>query len=428
MVFEVHDELGHYRVEERLGIGGMGMVMLGRHILLNRPVAMKIRQRTQRNDDNLLAERFRQGAILQAELRHPHIARILDYFETEQFQVIIMDLLGGGTVEHWLNEHKGALPISEAIEVGIRVGRALHYAHQCGVIHRDLKPSNLILASEGKADTVSVTDFGVAKAPDRSPDLTVAGANVGTLWYMSPEQLSHEDATPQADVYSLGATIYELLTGHVPFEEAETSYVFRRFLDGDPLPPITSRNPKVPENLATLVEAALELDMSKRIETARFFSWALYCCAAREQVWLSPELASHYTADELQGFRRELSRLPKRLAESLEASLPRADQLESTELLALSSILPSRTVDVIGPTELSDMWQPAPKLEEELLFEDDDVPTGVVEAHEEETAALTTDEDAIETTAFDLADHPLDDDDDEADETLISVVVCNDEE
>lgn len=428
MTFEVDGELGQYRVEDRLGLGGMGIVMLGRHMLLNRPVAMKIRERTRRSDDSLLGERFRQGAMLQGELRHPHIGRILDYLETDEYQVIIMELLDGGTVEQWLNQSGGPLPVGSTIEIGIRVCRALQYAHSCGVIHRDLKPSNLILESAGKADTVCVTDFGVAKAPDRSPDLTVAGANVGTLWYMSPEQLSHEDATPQADIYSLGATLYELLTGHVPFEVAETPYVFRRFLDGDPLPPIRSRNETIPPHLATLVEAALELDVERRVKTARFFAWALYNCAVREKIWLPQVLSDTYTANELASFRAELARLPVELASFLEAALPDREQLEATEVLALSGIIaPVQTLDESQTSRVPRSWPPQSEESDELSFDDEDGPTGIVEMPPADFFDQRAgDDEHVLTEALSCVEDETDDDD--GDQTLISVVVYNDDD
>ena len=193
----------------------MSQVFSGEHHLLGRPVAVKLRFRTHRSDEDLMAERFRQGARLQAELRHKGIAPVYDFIESETFQAIIMEMLHGGTVDDLLRSRRKPLPPAEALDIAVRVSEAMEFAHRVGVIHRDLKPANILFAKSGRLDTVRVSDFGVAKAPDRSPDLTVAGASVGTLWYMPPEQLSHGRISAESDVYSIGATLFEMPTGHI---------------------------------------------------------------------------------------------------------------------------------------------------------------------------------------------------------------------
>lgn len=276
--------IGPYLVEGRLGTGGMGIVLLARHRLLGREVAVKIRHRGQGHDEHMLVERFREGAKLQADLDHVHIARVYDYLESPAMQAIVMEYLPGGSLEDRLRSMDGPLPIPMAIDIGIRAADAMAYAHKRNVVHRDIKPANLMMVRADEPDTVRITDFGVAKSLEHGPDLTIAGANVGTLWYMPPEQFNHEKPTPLADVYSLGATTYEMLTGQIPFEAPDTSEIFRRFLDGVPPPPILGRNPFVPPTVAAVVETALALKPEARIPSAAVLALLLRAVAEGEGI------------------------------------------------------------------------------------------------------------------------------------------------
>jgi serine/threonine protein kinase len=274
-------------VGERLGVGAMGLVVRGQHVALGREVAIKFRFRAARTDEVLLAERFRQGAIRQSEVDHPGVAQLFDFIEGDDYQAIIMEFLGGGSVEGWIRRD-GRLPMAAAIDVAIRVCDAMAFAHEAGVIHRDIKPGNLMLGEKHVPSSVKVTDFGVAKAPERSPDITVVGANVGTIWYMPPEQLSSQShIDPRVDVYAIGATLYEMLTGHVPFEKPDAAEVFKRFLDGEPMPPIVKRNPDVPRAIVAIVEAALDVDADARVPSAAALG-ALLRSAARLEGLIYP--------------------------------------------------------------------------------------------------------------------------------------------
>ena len=275
--------LGAYAIEGQIGAGGMGTVFGGWHQLLGRRVALKVRYCSTEPEEELLAERFRQGAILQAQLDHPNIARVYDYIETKQMQVIVMELLSGVSVEDRLHQCGGPMPFDEAIAVGIQATAAIDYAHHKGVIHRDIKPGNLLLVDADDTMNIRMSDFGVAKTLDRSPDLTMAGTNVGTLWYMPPEQFNNEEPTTRVDVYALGATLYEMFTGHIPYRAAQHAEIFRRFLDREPPPPMRERNPNIPEALAEVIEAALELEPEERIPSAGAFS-ALLRAVAEVQV------------------------------------------------------------------------------------------------------------------------------------------------
>jgi serine/threonine protein kinase len=283
------ETIGPYRVEAAIGMGGMGEVLRARHEALGRVVAIKLRARSRGGDELMLSERFRHTASLQGELDHPGITRVYDYIEQPGFQALVLEYLGGGSVADLVAG--GPASVAAAVEMGIRTAEALHFAHGRGVVHRDIKPANLMLVEADRPDTVRITDFGVAKTTDRSPHLTVVGANVGTVWYMSPEQFNHEDPTASFDVYSLGATLYEMLSGQIPFEGKDTAEIFARFLDGVPPPALVERNPRVPASLATVVEAAMALEPRQRVPTAAVLALLLRAVAEREGLGLSDAAA-----------------------------------------------------------------------------------------------------------------------------------------
>ncbi|MBV71231.1 MAG: hypothetical protein CMH52_07760 [Myxococcales bacterium] len=266
--FAIPQRIGQYELGKRIGNGSMGIVYLGTHVTLGRKVAVKLRHRESRSGEKVLAERFSQGARLQAELRHPAIALIHEYVETDSYQAMMIEYLAGGSVEDLLKARGGRLDAAAVLDVGVRLARAIECAHGQGVIHRDIKPANVLFKNSNVPSSVRLSDFGVAKAPERSPDLTVVGASVGTLWYMPPEQFSHSTLDGRADIYALGATLYEMLTGHVPFDRLDTSEVFRRFLDGAPLPPIQKRNASIPDSMAAVIEACLAIKPEDRIPSA----------------------------------------------------------------------------------------------------------------------------------------------------------------
>ncbi len=355
--------IGPYDVEGRLGTGGMGVVLRARHRMLDRAVAVKLRHEApDPDDDALLAERFRQGAKLQAELDHPHIARVYDYLESPTFQAIVLEYLPGGSVEERLRDRGRALALEEAVEIGIRCADALAYAHARGVMHRDIKPANLMLVDSEDPRTVRITDYGVAKDPDRSPDLTMAGANVGTLWYMPPEQFNQETPTPLVDVYALGATIYEMLTGKLPFASEDTGEIFRRFLDKIPPPPIRGRNGAVPQALACVVESCLAIDPAKRVPSASALS--LMMRAAAEAAGLGTEDAEarrlvEVAGDEAEAFADTL--IVRGVAQALQSVRARVTEA--------STLAGSAGSTVSGPVQLI---HAVPLLADPLGLDDDD--------------------------------------------------------
>ncbi len=238
-----------YVLSEPLGSGGMAKVFLARDRLLDRDVAIKM-LREQYADDEQFVERFRREALSAASLSHPNIVQVFDRGETEDDGYFIaMEHVPGGTLKDRI-VRDGPLPSRTVAEVGVQVAEALGAAHGQGVIHRDVKPQNVLVTESGD---VKVADFGIALAVN-SASTTISRTDtvLGTARYMSPEQAMGESATPRSDLYSLGVVLYEMLTGHVPFE-ADTPVAISAKHVNEPPPPPKEANPEVSEGMNALI-------------------------------------------------------------------------------------------------------------------------------------------------------------------------------
>jgi len=266
--------LAQYRLEEKIGAGGMGEVWRAVDTTLDRAVALKILPDALSHDAQRLA-RFDREARLLASLNHPNIAVIHGLHSAEGVHFLAMELVGGENLADRLG--RGPVPVDEAIAVALQVTEALEAAHDSGIVHRDLKPANIQVTPEGK---VKVLDFGLAKAMSaesgfasaaslaNSPTLTTAGATIegvilGTAAYMSPEQAKGKAVDKRADIWAFGVVLYEMLVGRKLFE-AETlpetlGAIFRQEIDLGALPPTT------PARLRRLVERCLERDPKRRL-------------------------------------------------------------------------------------------------------------------------------------------------------------------
>jgi len=260
----MHPEtLSHYRVERLIGAGGMGEVYLAQDITLNRRAALKLLPARFTQDEERV-RRFKREARAASALNHPNIITIYEIGETESVHFIATEFIEGETIRQRLT--RGTLPLSEVIEVGIGVASALAAAHDAGIIHRDIKPENIMLRPDGY---VKVLDFGLAKLVDEASlkDSTTGGV-MGTLLYISPEQARGQQPDARSDLYSLGAVMYEMLTGRPPvigdnFLEMAMSIASRR-----PDPP-SSIVPGIPPEIDQIVLKALEKEPSARYPSAR---------------------------------------------------------------------------------------------------------------------------------------------------------------
>ena len=251
---------GRYRIQRKLGAGGMADVYLAEDQELGRRVAIKILNSRHGNDDQFI-ERFRREAKNAAALNHPNIVSIYDRGEAEDTYYIAMEFLDGRTLKE-LIIGRGAAPINVAVEYARQILSALRFAHRHGIVHRDIKPHNVLVDGEGR---VKVTDFGIARAG--TSQMTETGSIVGTAQYLSPEQARGGEVDPRSDLYSLGIVLYELLTGETPFNGETPVEIAMKHLSTAPQPPSKLR-PDIPPELDMVVLRALAKNPDDRYQSA----------------------------------------------------------------------------------------------------------------------------------------------------------------
>jgi eukaryotic-like serine/threonine-protein kinase len=261
---------GRYRIEGRLGVGGMSTVYLAFDQRLERNVAIKLLAE-HLADDATFVSRFRREALSAARLVHPNIVQVFDFGldERQHQHFIVMEHVSGHSCAELLRD-RGHLDLEEAVDVLRQACRGLDYAHRNGVVHRDVKPGNLLVSD---ADVVKLADFGIARATDQS-SITQVGSVLGTAAYLAPEQARGEGAGPRADIYSLGVVAYQLLAGRLPYEAVSLSELALKQQREAP-PPLDHLNPRVPGELAQAVSMALAIDQEARPRDAMLFAEAL---------------------------------------------------------------------------------------------------------------------------------------------------------
>ena len=261
-------QVSHYRVLRKLGEGGMGQVYLGQDLHLNRYVGIKFLPRDYIGDRERLA-RFHQEALIASSINHPNVLTIYGIEEDDGELFIITEFVDGATLRQII-DHR-SLSIAEALSIATGITAALTAAHAYWVVHRDIKPANVMIREDG---IVKVLDFGIAKladpallGADRGDSITMPGCVPGSLWYVAPERLKGEAADPRSDIYSVGAVMYEMLTGQPPFRGRALADTIELIVNHEPAPLIDRREDVSPE-VAAVVSRMIEKEPEGRHQTA----------------------------------------------------------------------------------------------------------------------------------------------------------------
>jgi serine/threonine-protein kinase len=250
---------GRYRLEAKLGSGGMSTVYLAKDETLDRPVAVKVMHREMSEQEDQL-ERFRQEARAVAKISHPNVVSVIDAGEDGGHPYIVFEYVQGETLKQRISR-VGALDIQEALAYAIEIGRGLSVAHARNLVHRDIKPQNVLIDEEGRA---KLTDFGISRQLEQA-GMTATGRVLGTTDYVAPEQAMGHGADPRSDIYSLGVVLYEMLIGQVPFHADSQVGVAMKHVNEE-LPDVQRRRPEVSAAVALVVERSTMKRPEQRYE------------------------------------------------------------------------------------------------------------------------------------------------------------------
>ena len=255
---------GNYKVTQKLGAGGMGEVFRGVDMMLEREVAIKL-LRPELASQAQVVERFRSEAVTLAKLQHPNIATLYSFMRQGDSFVMILEFVRGVTLDHVIQQ-RGAIPVDSAIPIFCQMLDGIQEAHSEGIIHRDIKPANMMLTEKG---TLKVLDFGIARILGTAR-MTRQGNIIGTIEYMSPEQVRGFETDARSDIYSLGMLLYEMLTARCPFDIQNEFELMKAQIEQYPVPP-RQLNPAIPEVVEQAIWKAIHKDPAQRFQSAAEF-------------------------------------------------------------------------------------------------------------------------------------------------------------
>ena len=290
------DQVGDYHLTKKLGEGGMGTVFKAHQVSMDRDVALKVLPKHLAKNPGFV-ERFYREARASAKLDHPNIVRGIDVGEDKGFHYFAMEFIDGESVDKHL-ERSGKLSVGDAVKIGIDVAHALEHAHSKGMVHRDIKPDNIMVTRSGQ---IKLADLGLAKATDDDSGLTQTGSGFGTPYYMPPEQaLNAKYVYNRSDIYALGATLYHLVTGKVPYDGETAVEVLTAKKEGRHSP-ARRLNADVPEILDLVIDKMMHKDPKTRYQNAADVIAALEKtdCASAKLSWIghagrsAPAAGSH---------------------------------------------------------------------------------------------------------------------------------------
>jgi len=281
------EQIGQYSINEVIGDGGMGTVFKGLDPRFNRSVAIKILHDYLTRDSDLL-ERFKSEAIIQARLQHPNIVTVYDFLLIDSTAAMIMEYVEGQTLEMMIDDMARPMSYEECLQMFTQILHAMSYAHAQGLVHRDIKPSNILVRRFGKQLQVKVMDFGVAKILGSEKMRTATSAKIGTVCYMSPEQVkSSKNVDHRSDIYALGVTLFQMATGKMPFDDDIEFQLMQKIVQGDLRSP-REVNPNIPGPFEEVILKAMAKEPRNRYKDCDEFLESLQNASKPEPVTVTP--------------------------------------------------------------------------------------------------------------------------------------------
>lgn len=279
-------KLANYKIKRKIASGGMGDVYLAQHTVLDTIVAIKSLHSNLVGDESF-RKRFRTEAKIQSKLVHPNIVKLIDFQEHKDGLYLIMEYIDGKQLNDYIKQDTGPITEEKLIPLFSKVLSAIDYAHGKGLVHRDIKPANIMITKEGDA---KVIDFGIAKNDDEDHGLTKTGVQVGTVSYMSPEQVNAEKLDKLTDIYSLGVTLFQMAVGQSPYVAATNAFKIQLKIVNEPFPNPKDIYPSISDKLVAIIEKATEKDKKDRYQSCEEFKKALNATSVKSKVNKPPKV------------------------------------------------------------------------------------------------------------------------------------------